>query len=244
MKLWVDDERPKPQDFDIWAKTADEAIRILNLGGVTEISLDHDLGSLEKTGYSVAVWIEAAASNGYLAKLKWSVHSANPPGRRNIEMALRKADEFWDGSEVIDRFSGEFEFLSNFYMAPVMYEGEEYPSSEHAFQAAKSLDPMDRRKVKACGTPGQAKYTGRRVIKLRPDWEAVKNQAMEDIVRDKFTRHEDLRKKLLDTGDVQLIEGNTWNDRTWGMVRNADGVFEGENRLGKILMKVREQLRG
>ena len=101
MKLWLDDERSMPSGFDVHVKTAHDAIIALGTCKFTEISLDHDLGDPlpSQTGYYVAKWIEGAAYNGYLPRLKWAVHSANPPGRANIEAALRKADEYWDKKE-------------------------------------------------------------------------------------------------------------------------------------------------
>lgn len=97
MRIWLDDVREKPEGFDVHVKTAEEAIVLLGRGGVEEISLDHDLGSERsgETGYFVAKWIEGAAFNGYLKPLKWAIHSANPVGRRNMEMALRKAEQYW-----------------------------------------------------------------------------------------------------------------------------------------------------
>ena len=137
----------------------------------------------------------------------------------------------------IPEFQGEYRFLSNFWPAEVRFEGLIYPSSEHAYQAAKSLDPAERKRIAALPTPSAAKKAGA-ALKLRPNWDTEKFNVMETVVRDKFTRHADLRVKLLATGDAELIEGNTWGDRTWG-------VFEGkgENRLGKILMKIRAELR-
>lgn len=98
MKLWLDDVRPMPPDFDIHAKSSEEAIRILELGGVSFISFDHDLGDPDpkRTGYDVASWIESAAFYGTLAPLGWVVHSANPVGRKNIEDAMKCADEYWN----------------------------------------------------------------------------------------------------------------------------------------------------
>ena len=90
-------------------------------------------------------------------------------------------------------------------------------------------------------SPGEAKSAGRR-LKLRTDWEKVKDQVMEDLVRKKFSDR-GLARGLLETEDAELIEGNTWNDQTWGMVKDSDGKWHGQNRLGKILMKVREELR-
>lgn len=138
---------------------------------------------------------------------------------------------------IIDSFDGEFAFLSNFYEVPVEWEGITYPSTEHAFQAAKVINPVTRMKIAAEPTPGRAKRAGRSV-QLRHDWEQVKFDIMLDIVMAKFRQHPDLAEALLDTGDAELIEGNTWNDTTWG-VCNGRGL----NWLGKILMMVRCQLK-
>lgn len=75
-----------------------EAIRLLETGKITEISLDHDLGDEREngTGYFVAKWIEVAAHNAWIPRLKWTVHTANPAGGRNIEHALLSADRSWD----------------------------------------------------------------------------------------------------------------------------------------------------
>lgn len=97
MKIWLDDIRPMPPEFNFWAKTADQAISALKLGTVTEISLDHDLGDGDNgTGYEVAAWIEESAYFGTLPILKWSIHSANPIGRLKMISALTNADTFWE----------------------------------------------------------------------------------------------------------------------------------------------------
>jgi hypothetical protein len=95
MKVWVDDVRPKPDDYDVWLKDADVAIRTLRTCLVTHLSLDHDLGDDSKTGYDVAKFIEEAAYKKILAPLEVVVHSANPVGRRNIERAIERARGFW-----------------------------------------------------------------------------------------------------------------------------------------------------
>ncbi len=91
MRLWLDDCRPIPEDFHLLAKSATEAIQILEEGQVTHISLDHDLGPPQAgTGYEVACWLEAqTATNPYFKPPTWTVHSANPVGRGRIEQALR-----------------------------------------------------------------------------------------------------------------------------------------------------------
>lgn len=141
----------------------------------------------------------------------------------------------------IDRFDGQFFFLSNFYYSDVTLDGVEYPTIEHAFQAAKTLDPEERQKVLESGSPGAAKRLGREV-KMRGDWDSIKFGIMEDLIRQKFTRYTDLRQLLLDTGDAEIVEGNTWGDRLWGMTLDKNGQYAGQNYLGKLLMKVRAEL--
>lgn len=94
MKIWLDDERPMPPEFDIWLRTADSAIRTLRVGGVTRISLDHDLGE-ELTGYDVAKFIEEAAYKKTLAPMEVTIHSANAVGRKNMEVAIQRANMYW-----------------------------------------------------------------------------------------------------------------------------------------------------
>lgn len=86
--------------------------------------------------------------------------------------------------------------------------------------------------------PSEAKRLGRRV-RLRSDWEQVKYDVMLDVVRAKFNQHPDLAQKLLATGDEELVEGNDWGDTYWGVCNGR-----GKNMLGKILMRVRAELRG
>jgi ribA/ribD-fused uncharacterized protein len=136
----------------------------------------------------------------------------------------------------INSFEGPYRFLSNFYPAEVEFEGMRYPSVEHAYQSAKTLDLETRKKIAALANPGDAKRMGR-AQQVRADWEQVKFDVMEKCVRYKFTHHPELKEKLLATGDAYLEEGNTWGDRIWGVYQG-----QGENRLGKILMKVRQEL--
>jgi len=141
----------------------------------------------------------------------------------------------------ITEFRGPYRWLSNFDWREVEFEGLMYPSSEHAFQAAKTLDLELRKAIRDQPTYLKAKRAGRK-LKLRADWEDVKVQVMETILRDKFTRHLDLRSKLLDTGDAELVEGNDWHDHDWGVCTCGD-CPPGKNNLGKVLMKIREELR-
>ena len=131
---------------------------------------------------------------------------------------------------------GPYRFLSNYHIAPVEYEGLEYPSTEAAYQAAKSLDPEVRKKFLNL-TPSEAKKLGKTVA-VRPDWEDVKYEVMMEVCTYKFTKHSDLREALLLTDDKYIEETNHWKDTTWGV---CNGI--GKNWLGKILMEIRKTLK-
>lgn len=136
---------------------------------------------------------------------------------------------------MINEFRGPYYFLSNFYEAPVTWNGITYRNNEAAFQSAKTNDIVVRETF-ATMDPSTAKREGRRVT-LRPDWEEVKYQIMYEICLAKFTQNRELRERLLATGDEYLEEGNTWGDRIWGTVNG-----QGNNWLGKILMQVRDEI--
>lgn len=137
-------------------------------------------------------------------------------------------------TDPIGPFTGEFRFLSNFFPVAVEYETLRYPTAEHAFQAAKTVDRALRERIRALPTASAAKRTGRSLV-LRPDWEQVKLPVMEQILRAKF-RHPVLRAQLLRTHPRPLVEVNTWGDRFWGV---CDGT--GENHLGHLLMALRQE---
>jgi ribA/ribD-fused uncharacterized protein len=112
-----------------------------------------------------------------------------------------------------------------------------YPSVEHAYVAAKTLDPELRAKVARFTKPGDIKRFGR-TLKIRSDWERIKVDVMTDLLIQKFAQ-EPFRTNLLNTGDADIEETNWWGDRFWGV---CDG--EGLNTLGELLMWVRDQLEG
>lgn len=138
----------------------------------------------------------------------------------------------------INSFRGEYFFLSNFYEAPVEYDGITYQSNEAAYQAQKCADKKDREQF-ADASPGDAKRLGRKVH-LRPDWEDVKVSIMRDIVTAKFEQNPDLRERLMHLKNIYLEEGNTWGDRIWGVTYDEKGKH-GQNLLGQILMDVRDE---
>lgn len=136
----------------------------------------------------------------------------------------------------IDFFRGNYQFLSNFYSAPLEYDGRKYLNSEAAFHSMKCLDSVSRDKFKNLN-PSDAKRLGRSVI-LRTDWDSVKDSIMKEITRAKFEQNPDIAKLLIETGDCILIEGNWWGDHYWGVCNGT-----GQNKLGKILMEIRTELK-
>jgi len=139
--------------------------------------------------------------------------------------------------QLIKRFSGKYNFLSNFYPCEIIYENIKYPSVEHAYQASKTLDIKLKKEIANKKTPDLAKKLGNK-IELRKDWDSIKLNIMETLIRQKFRNHKDLRIKLLETDNAELIEGNTWGDTFWGIYKGR-----GENHLGKILMKIRDEIK-
>jgi len=133
---------------------------------------------------------------------------------------------------------GEYGFLSNFAPYPIVLKGKTWPTSEHYFQAQKFAGTEHEEVIRLASSPMVAARMGRsRSRPLRPDWENVKDNIMREAVYAKFSQHEELRAKLLNTGEARLVE-HTKRDRYWG--DGGDG--SGKNRLGKILMKVRAEL--
>lgn len=128
--------------------------------------------------------------------------------------------------------------LSNFYYHPMEIEGMMWKTNEHYFQAMKCAIPNDMYAVRDAVTAQGAKQLGRKA-QLRPNWEAIKIQAMRTGLEYKFIAGEVLGDWLLATGDALLVEGNTWNDRFWGVCGG-----QGENWLGHLLMARRAEMRG
>jgi predicted NAD-dependent protein-ADP-ribosyltransferase YbiA (DUF1768 family) len=131
---------------------------------------------------------------------------------------------------MITAFQGEHRWLSNFWPAQVELDKVIYPSVEHAYQAAKSIDDKGQREPFQWGTAGDAKRRGRK-LKVRRGWDGMKVQIMQDLIRQKFAPGTALA--------VYIVEGNTWGDTFWGVCRGV-----GENHLGRLLMEQRDELKG
>ena len=149
--------------------------------------------------------------------------------RLMIEEELKERNKM---DNAIKRFREEYYFLSNFYKCNVRYKEIMFTNAEAAFQAQKDLS---RTEEFSNLSPHMARKLGKRV-NLRKDWEEVKLNIMEEVLRCKFDQNPSLKEKLINTGDRLLIEGNDWNDTYWGVCRG-----KGQNNLGKLLMKLRKE---
>lgn len=147
----------------------------------------------------------------------------------------------------IDTFENEYKFLSNFHMSPILWNEMEWPTVENAFQAAKSNDPEVREYIKKAETPNEAKRLGRRIqLSFRKNWDNIRVEIMEEIVKLKFLQNINLATKLIETDNTMLVEGNNWHDNFWGncICKKKCENIKGKNVLGNILMDVRKELGG
>lgn len=136
------------------------------------------------------------------------------------------------------RVDRPYGFLSNFARYPIQLDGQEWPTSEHYFQAKKFVGRAEEQQVRAARSAREAARLGRMLPTVRGDWNAVRDEVMLKALRAKFTQHADLRARLLATGDRPLIE-HTTNDVYWADGGDGSGL----NRLGELLMQVRAELR-
>jgi len=144
--------------------------------------------------------------------------------------------------ERITSFSGKNRFLSNFYSCTFIYRGVTWQSSEHAYQAAKTDDPTQKRVIRLAQTPGMAKRLGKNIT-LTENWDELEILVMYNILQEKFGQNIQLRRMLIHTGDKKLIEGNNWHDNFWGDCRcDKCKDIRGKNILGRLLMRVRREL--
>ncbi len=138
-------------------------------------------------------------------------------------------------------FRGSYSCFSNMTKCEIEFARMRFPSVEHAFVAAKSTEWSVRRKVKDCSTPSKAKKFGK-TVELRPDWDLVKNDVMYELVKQKFTRYKRFQDILLATDSMYIEESNYWHDNYWGSCYCDKCGGHGKNHLGKILMRVRDEL--
>jgi ribA/ribD-fused uncharacterized protein len=139
---------------------------------------------------------------------------------------------------IIDSFTGKNRFLSNFYPCMVYLDGVSYPSVEHAYQAAKTLDKTLRVQFQSC-TSAESKRLGTK-LPLRSDWEQIKLQVMQNLLEQKFSKGSSLWNMLEKTKGNTLVEGNYWHDNVYGSCTCRKCGDKGRNELGKMLMQIRD----
>lgn len=155
----------------------------------------------------------------------------------NVIEAMNKFNKKFINKEPnkIKHFRGDNFFLSSYYVSKIIYKGISYTTAEAAFQSMKTKNIEERKKFSDL-RPKEAKEFGRRIT-LREDWEEVKEEVMYNICLCKFNQNEYLADRLRKTGNAYLQQESSWNDKEWGTVND-----EGENKLGKILMRVRDEI--
>lgn len=137
--------------------------------------------------------------------------------------------------QAIKEFQGTYRWLSNFWPCEVELDGITYPTTEHAYQAAKFIDTQTRKKIARASTPGKAKQMVRNLLKTRNFTYTEKIDTMYKLLLQKFSK-EPFKTKLLATGNQEIMEGNCWGDTFWGVC-----CGEGANHLGKLIMDIRKQ---
>lgn len=140
-------------------------------------------------------------------------------------------------------YEQDFYVLSNFSAFNLQWKGRTFPTSEHAYHWEKfdatGVAQAIRDQVRFAPSAHEAfKIAERNRDFRRPDWDDIKVGVMREILHAKVAQHEYVRRKLLATGDRELIE-DSWRDDYWGWGPNRDG----QNVLGKLWMEIRESLR-
>jgi ribA/ribD-fused uncharacterized protein len=144
---------------------------------------------------------------------------------------------------MIDKFVGDFKKFSNFEPVIIFWKGLKFPSVEHAYASSKSPNPKFWLEISMLPAKkaNVARKRGRNT-RLRPNWKELRVDFMEKFLRQKF-EYDRFKELLLSTHDEELLEGNFWHDNFWGDCE-CDGCSEkeGQNMLGKLLMKLRSEI--
>ena len=143
---------------------------------------------------------------------------------------------------MIDKFKDRYSFLSNFYIDPFYIKGREYKSVEYAYQSFKCIRESEHEWIRNAPTSKKAKYFGKKVT-VRKNWDNIKYDLMFKLLKIKF-ENKNTRQLLLNTNNEELIEKNYWHDNYWGdCTCNKCDKIHGENKLGELLMKVRNEIK-
>lgn len=159
-----------------------------------------------------------------------------------VQAAIDEIERVDPGAKIIDCYEREFYPFSNFSAFQLEWAGYTFPTSEHAYQWMKFQGLWQMRDVadairKASSAHDAFKIAERNADKKQSDWDEIKLEIMEAILRAKLSQHPYVHKKLRDSGDRQIIECS-WRDDFWGWGPNKDG----QNMLGKLWMKIRDDV--
>jgi ribA/ribD-fused uncharacterized protein len=136
-----------------------------------------------------------------------------------------------------------FGAFSNLFLRAVEFDGETYPTAEHAYQAGKAAKKAVKQWVLSAPNPALVAMAAHGLYSwdVVPNWATIKFDRMRRVLLAKYQQHEDLRRLLLSTGEARLVESAKTNNavnRLWGEVNG-----KGQNMLGKLLMEIRAELR-
>ena len=151
------------------------------------------------------------------------------------------------GKIMINGFTNQYRYLDNSFHSPFRYRGQWWDTVTHAYQAMKTDDKDEQRKIMLAPNPSAAYLLGKRV-RLRENWDRIRDFVMMECIIKKFEQNEQIRKKLIETKDEVLIAKNYWHDNYWGVCNCKDckvynEVCKDNNKLGIILMEVRESFK-
>ena len=191
------------------------------------LSIDEDAQDLE---------LQITRVIGQLEGLRQQVHARGPVSDEQVEQ-LRGLDT----ASRVRFYEHDFYVLSNFSAFTLSWRGLRFDTSEAAYHFEKFPDAPDVRDaiLRAPSAHEAYKVAERHKAERRSDWDEVKVGVMLDILRAKASQHEYVRRKLLDTGDRQLVE-DSWRDDFWGWGPDR----KGQNMLGQLWMQVRAEMRG
>lgn len=138
----------------------------------------------------------------------------------------------------INFYTPKYYVFNNFSAHSIEFRGQLYPTSEHAYQAAKCTDPAGQEAIRNARSPSQAKTLANETYRAAkdPDWEHKKVSVVEEILRTKLAQHPEAQEALKESGDEEIVEDSP-TDYFWG--EGADGT--GKNMLGKLWMKLRDE---
>jgi len=142
-----------------------------------------------------------------------------------------------DTDKQIFFYEHEFYVFSNFSSFMIEWKGKLYMTSEHAYHSEKFEDEKLKEQIRNARSAHEAlKLAKANKDKYRNDWATIKLNIMKEILRAKVKQHPYVEKKLIESGDKELIE-DSWRDSYWGWGAHKDG----ENHLGKLWMEVRDE---